>query len=211
VLDAGELDTVDIQVGGPDHLFVANTMASHNSVIYGLNYGAGDQMVLESIYSKGYDGPPITLDIIAHLRRVIFREFSGIPVWQREQTKLARATGELRSPLWGRRRIFPLALTDLGMGVPETEIKNYPIQSLGADLMNEALIAFAARLPDADPSALIIAQVHDAIYAEVDEARADAVAALLGECMTSERVSPDGVTMRFTAGAHHGRTWRVGT
>jgi DNA polymerase I-like protein with 3'-5' exonuclease and polymerase domains/uracil-DNA glycosylase len=178
-------------------------------VIYGLNYGAGNQTVLEAIYSGGYEGPPITLDIIERVRRTVYKAFSRVPIWQAEEIKRARSSGELRSPLWGRRRIFPLALADLGMGVPETEIKNFPIQTLGADLMNEALILFADGLPDYDPDALIIAQIHDAIYAECDENRAEAVAKFLGECMSSVRTSAEGVVMKFTAGGHVSKTLKA--
>lgn len=166
-------------------------------VIYGLNYGAGASKVLESIYEGGYEGPPITVDMIALVRRTLFATFPGIERWRDAQVARAMATGELRSPICGRRRIFPLG------EVPITEIYNFPIQAMGADIMNTQLIELDRALPGVDPSAFVFAQVHDAIYIEADEKHAEAVAKLLQETLTVER---DG--MIFTAGAAISDNWK---
>lgn len=176
-------------------------------VIYGLNYGAGDQRVLEAIYEAGYSGPPITLDMIALVRLTIFKAFPGILAWRNEQVERAKGLGELRSPLYNRRRIFPLAGSAFGDEIPVTEIYNYPIQSLGADIMNEQIILLNERLPAVDPTAFIFAQVHDAIYIEASADRAEPVAELLSDTLTVE-LTRDGVTMPFTAGAKIKTNWK---
>ncbi len=170
-------------------------------VIYGLNYGAGDQKVLEAIYEGGYSGPPITLDMIALVRKAIFKAFPGIHDWRTAQVERAFQTGELRSPLYNRRRIFPLE------EIPVTEIYNYPIQSLGADIMNEQIILLSQRLPQVDPTAFIFAQVHDAIYIEASADRAEPVAELLSDTLTIE-LENNGVVMPFTAGAKVTTNWK---
>lgn len=170
-------------------------------VIYGMNYGAGDATVLAAIYDGGYEGPIITLDMIAAVRRAVFRAFPKLLKWRERQVQLAEATGELRSPLYDRRRIFPLG------EVPVTECYNFPIQSLGADIMNAQLIVLAERLPQVDPSAFIIAQIHDAIYIEAAEDKAEAVAKLLQETLTVE-LERDGIVMPFTAASAISDNWK---
>lgn len=175
-------------------------------VIYGLNYGAGDSTVLEAIYDGGYSGPPITLDMIRLVRVTIFNAFDGVPKWRDEQVHIARGAGELRSPIYGRRRIFPLS--GAGDDIPITEIYNYPIQSLGADIMNERIIVLDEGLRDIDETAFIFAQVHDAIYIEADENKAEAVAKFLSETMTTT-LELNGVKMPFTASSKITDNWKA--
>lgn len=173
-------------------------------VIYGLNYGAGSYTVLEAIYNGGYEGPPITISIVEHVKKTVFTEFARIPLYRDELVKSSRLDGAIYSPLMRRRRIFPLVGFP-NVEPPITEIYNFPIQSGGADIINEALIAFCDRLPAVDPTAFVIAQIHDAIYAECAEDRAEAVKALLTDCMTMEK-EYNGVVMRFSASGKVGMT-----
>jgi len=174
------------------------------SVIYGLNYGAGDQKTVATIYGKGYDGPPITVEFVRHVRRAVFSEFREIPKWQEEQIRISTENAELRSPIHGRRRVFPC---NDQQAIPITETKNYPIQSIAADLMNEATILLWQRLPDVDPTAFLFAQVHDAIYVESDENKADQVCRLIEECLTTTRAFR-GPEMVFNAAAKASKSWK---
>ncbi len=174
-------------------------------VIYGLNYGAGALTVLEAIYDGGYEGPPITLSMVEHVQKVIFRVFSGIPRFRDTTLATAKLEGGIFSPLHGRRRIFPLP-EELGGSIPATEIYNYPIQSYAGDLVNEMIVAFDDALLDIDPTAFIIAQVHDAIYAECAEKHAEAVSKLLKECMTMSKTI-NGLTMNFTSSSKINKRW----
>jgi DNA polymerase I-like protein with 3'-5' exonuclease and polymerase domains len=173
-------------------------------VIYALNYGSGDKTILEAIYSTGeYNGPPIDLVMVAHIRKTIFSTFTHIQPWQDELIAEAQRTSEIRTPLHNRRRLFPLN------EISSTEIKNFPIQGLGADLLNEILIELDERLPEADDSGIILAQVHDAIYVEADEARGEAVSKLMGEIMTRELVLRAGApAMKFTASGSVAKDWK---
>ena len=173
-------------------------------VIYGMNYGAGDETVRKAIYSKGdYSGPPIDITMIAHVRKTVFATFTHIAPWREEIVSNAQATCELRSPLHGRRRVFPLG------DVSVTEAYNFPIQSIAADLINEKLIEFRRLLPAVDRSAMIVAQVHDAVYVECDEDRAPAVSKLLGDTLTCEIVlRPGAPAMRFSASGAIATNWK---
>jgi DNA polymerase-1 len=172
-------------------------------VIYGLNYGAGAQRVLEAIYDSDYDGPQLSVGFIERVICEIFTAFPGIARWRDGQLRKAQQTREVRSPLSGRRRIFPLGQ------IEPPVVYNYPIQSGAADIINSRLLALVSRLASVDPSATFIAQVHDAVYFEVDETRAEDVARLVtGTLSVSLPLAPGAPEMPFIASAKVGRTWR---
>ena len=57
---------------------------------------------------------------------------------------------------------------------PETQIKNYPVQSLGADLMALARVSFSNRLKKLNfPNCLLVNTVHDSIVVDCDERTTD--------------------------------------
>lgn len=173
-------------------------------VIYGLNYGAGDAKVLEAIYAGGYNGPPISIEMIGRIRAAIFRAFAGIPKWRDRMVREANATRAVFSPLLGRWRTFPLG------DIPVTEIYNFGIQSGGADIMNILGTKFYRLSKKIDPTSLYIAQVHDALYYEVadDGALADDFAAALTETLTVKMaLVKGGYEMPFVATAHKAQNW----
>lgn len=172
-------------------------------VIYGLNYGATAPRIWGAIYEGGYNGPPITLLMVERVMKAVFRAFPKIPLWRMSAVEAANRDNEIRSPILGRRRVFPLG------EIPDTEVYNFPIQSMGADIMNPATIDLYEYLPDIDPTAMIIAQVHDALYVECAENCAQGVADLLEEVMTQEHVLVKGAApMLFPATAVISDTWK---
>jgi uracil-DNA glycosylase family 4 len=172
-------------------------------VIYGLNYGAGDNTVLEAIYNApgGYHGPAITIRMIGIVRAAVYKAFNRVPTFFAELVAEAQRTNEVRSPIFGRRRVFPLG------DIPTTEIYNFPIQSLAADLMNMNMLTLSQRLPDVDPTAMIILQVHDAVYVECAEEKAAAVVKLVQDTLTCTHEFIEGVPMVFGAAAHAADNW----
>jgi DNA polymerase-1 len=155
-------------------------------VVYGLNYGAGAQTVLDAIYSGGYDGPPLDIAFIERVVVIYFKAFPGIPTWREKTLKYALEAREIRSPILGRHRIFPLA------DVQPSVVYNYPIQSGGADIMALGLTPLMRELPRVDPSAVFIAQIHDAIYVECAEEHAPAVAKCIEQNMSFEYAFVEG-------------------
>ena len=73
-----------------------------------------------------------------------------------------------------------------------------------------AVLGLWPRLRLLDPTADIIAQVHDAIYIECAEDKAEAVAALLEECMSFEMsLSPGAPPMPYVMKAKIGDHWQA--
>ncbi|NIR32828.1 MAG: hypothetical protein GWN84_26730, partial [Gammaproteobacteria bacterium] len=78
------------------------------------------------------------------------------------------------TPFLGRRR-------HLGHAPWPPEAANFPIQGGAADLMNIRTPAIADRLWRDYPSALMVAQVHDAVVIECDERDAEGISLLCRE------------------------------
>lgn len=172
-------------------------------IVFGLNYGAGAATVLASIYAGGYKGPPITLDMVIRTTKTLFTEFPSIPVWRNRMLKEANAAREIRSPMLGRRRVFPLGLIEAPV------VYNFPIQSSAADIINTRFAILSDELPKVDPSAFPIAQVHDAIYVECDAKKARKVAKLVEETLSWTTSLGEGVPeMPFVASAKIGDNWQ---
>jgi uracil-DNA glycosylase family 4 len=171
------------------------------TVFYAINYGGGAPTILEGIYKKKYSGPPITVELVARIIRTVFREFPGVDKYRQRLLAGCIADREVRSPLLGRRREFPLG------EVPPTEIYNYPLQSLGADLFAEIILDLEEALRDVDPTAFLMAYVHDALYVECSVAKQREVSKLLTELMT-RTITINGIEMPYTASAKIGTNWK---
>lgn len=171
-------------------------------VVYGLNYGAGAATIVAAIYDGGYDGPELSTSFIEKVVVIYFDTFPGVPKWRDRQWKHVYAEREVRSPLHKRRRIFPLQDVDVAVAY------NYPIQSGGADIVNWRAWELDRVLRDVDPSADIIAQVHDAVYVECDEDRAEEVRQLVEDTLSVEFSLLDGARpMPYPAAAEIGKSW----
>lgn len=172
-------------------------------VIYALNYGSGDGTILNAIYTGGYHGPPITLQMIGKVRNGIFNAFPGIPEYQEIALRRANEEQAVFSPLLKRRRIFPLG------EVPATEALNYPIQSGGADIINiRSTILFEQALKRF-PQAKYMAQVHDAVYYLVPENQAEDFAELTTKSLSCKLAMYEGgPVVPFTAGAVVSGNWK---
>ena len=162
-------------------------------VIYGLNYGAGEGVVLASIYKGGYYGPPISVADIRVIKEVIYKIFPDILTWREKMIRLAAETRELRDVFTGRRREYALG------EIPSTEIANFPIQAGAAAIVNERGTLFYQQHKLLDPSSLYLAQIHDAIYYEVDAERADVFAREMGKTLTCQKSVNGSAPMTFSA------------
>ena len=172
-------------------------------VIYGMNYGAGAVKVLETIYKKGYKGPPIRVEQVKNIIATIFALFKGIPTWREETLARSERDWQVRSPLLHRWRYFPLGK------VEATVAWNYPIQSLAADLLNLRIIALKQRLVRERIPHRFMAQVHDAIYILAPEEYAERVATCMNEELSLPLSFNGGPEMPFAATAKIADDWSM--
>lgn len=168
-------------------------------IIYGMNYGAGARTIVDNIMSDDdYTGPEIPLAQAQLVMNAYFRSYPGVTAWRQGIEAVVRADphNAIYSPLLGRRRVFPLGQLSV------TELMNFPIQSGAADITDRAMGIIHTRLPEVDPQAWLMAQVHDAIYTVCRDEHVPAVKKLMSDSMYYEM---NGMKYVATPKAH--RVW----
>jgi DNA polymerase-1 len=119
-------------------------------------------------------------------QRFIDAYFAGFPrvrAFIDRTLEQARASGEVRT-LFGRRRLVPELNSPnwQDRARAERETVNMPIQGTAADILKRAMIDVHAALRPI-PHARMILTVHDELLFEVEERRADEIAAIVRERM----------------------------
>lgn len=95
-----------------------------------------------------------------------YAKYKGIAQWHENIVREVTLTKKLVTPT-GRQFTFEPTKSFRGdMKWPITQIKNYPVQSLGADLMSIARVSFRKRFHAANINGLIINTVHDSIVVD---------------------------------------------
>lgn len=96
-----------------------------------------------------------------------YDKYKGFRKWHTQIVQESIANGRLVMPT-GRIYTFEMKKNYRGDLVPpETIIKNYPVQGLGADLMSIARVSFYRRFKDAKIHGLVVNTVHDSIVCDV--------------------------------------------
>ena len=96
-----------------------------------------------------------------------YQKYYGFAEWHTSIVKTACETGQLVMPT-GRIYTFELVKDYRGdLKAPETTIKNYPVQGLGADVMAIARVSFAKRFHKEKIDGLLVNTVHDSIVCDV--------------------------------------------
>jgi DNA polymerase I-like protein with 3'-5' exonuclease and polymerase domains len=127
---------------------------------FAISYCAAEAAVFANLHANGFPVPlPLVVKILAMLRsnyRVYYR-------YVNENHDRVRRDGFMRTAVLGRIRWF-------GWNPPLTEVANFPVQSLVADVMNARTVALFLRLPrECRP----VFQGHDAFMYEAPMALAD--------------------------------------
>lgn len=170
--------------------------------IYAMLYGAGAMTIHEGIYDKGYNGPPVSVEMV---QRVIDAFFTRYPETLKYRARVfadAQRTGYLYDALIGRRRVYPLRDVDA------TVASNYGIQATVASSMDLSIIELSYLLAKVAPRAQIMAQVHDAIYVLHPEEDTAVVQQALEITMSRElQLAPGAPWMPLPATAKTGDSW----
>jgi len=141
-------------------------------IVYGLSaFGLAQQLGIEQKEAKRF--------IDAY-----FARYPGVRVFREQTIEQAKRDGYVRN-LFGRKRPIP----DLDSknpnlrGFAERTAVNTPLQGTAADLIKIAMLRLDAELRARKLEARMTLQVHDELLLEAPVAEADAVKALVKECM----------------------------
>ena len=94
-----------------------------------------------------------------------YEKYQGLAIWHTSIVQQVTLTSQLVMPTG---RIYQFQ-HDPKRGWPETTIKNYPVQGLGADLMSIARVSFFKRFKNADINGKLINTVHDSIVVDIHQ------------------------------------------
>lgn len=137
------------------------------SIKYASFYGSGDETVHNLVTSAEDEKgnlmyPDLSLREVATLRRNWLKGIPELPKWWDDVLEEYRGNGFVADPVLGRRR-------DFLDGEEFNEIINFPIQSGSAHVIHMATFDLLQVMPFSKwgPGTGLIAQVHDALYAEV--------------------------------------------
>lgn len=146
---------------------------------FGVTYLAETDTVFQFLRSKGFDVH--YQDVVVMMDRM-HEAYAGYFRYVQNNVRFVEQYGYMRSLLTGRIRW-------LGWHAPPTEVANFPIQSMIADLMNERLPRIEAALP---AGCKVVAQIHDAAIIETPEKKIDAVQALIKRTWEEPVIVPAG-------------------
>ncbi|UCC74934.1 MAG: hypothetical protein JSV86_10410 [Gemmatimonadota bacterium] len=173
--------------------FIAEGFLHHNCALYG-----GSVQTMIDALTRDY--PEISAADVHRMNDLMKSKMTGVEAWHQQLLRDVATKREMRSFLYGRRRCFPLGNAE------ESTVFNFGVQATGADFMDTGLLRVVDALPDVDPTAEVILQVHDAIYVECDEDKADDVCTAVSDNLTQEHTH-NGVTIHFPADAKIGDSW----
>jgi DNA polymerase I-like protein with 3'-5' exonuclease and polymerase domains len=98
-----------------------------------------------------------------------YTKYYGLAAWHKAIVQEATQTGRLIMPT-GRIYNFELKRNWRGeLKTPETIIKNYPVQGLGADIMSIARVSFTKRFYKEKINGCIVNTIHDSIVCDVED------------------------------------------
>jgi len=106
-----------------------------------------------------------------------YSKYKGIKKWHTKIVQEVTTTKKLTSPT-GRFFTFEPKMGSRGLEWPTTMIKNYPVQSLGADLVMIARITLMNRMRAAGVTGKLVSSVHDSMVIDAPEHEVDLLAAM---------------------------------
>lgn len=106
-----------------------------------------------------------------------YSKYKGIDAWHTKIIQEVTTTGKLIMPT-GREYEYKQTLRG---DWPITQIKNFPVQGIGADIMAIIRVAFYKRFKARGIKGLIISSVHDSIVVDAPKESMDEIVALFHE------------------------------
>lgn len=94
-----------------------------------------------------------------------YSKYRGIASWHNQLIQEVSKTSKLVMPTG---RVYEWDLMKHGsFKIPEPQVKNYPVQGFGADIMSIARVSFARRFYASGIKGILINTVHDSIVVDV--------------------------------------------
>ena len=107
-----------------------------------------------------------------------YHKYKGFAQWHIQIVRDATKNGYLDMPT-GRRYNYSLVRNFRGeLEAPQTTIKNYPVQGLGADVMSVARVSCRRRWQNQNVNGILVNTVHDSIVGDIQQSEVEKAALL---------------------------------
>jgi hypothetical protein len=144
---------------------------------YGAFYGGQEQKLFETIVK---DFPEATLGQVREFLRRFNEMLPEVLAWRQQTLEEAIRQGEIRSPILGRRQVFPLGRVDPNVAY------NYKAQSGGADIWAIGAVKFMRIWNQEEFDARLIQNGHDSVLILCREELAKQVEQDVYDCWNME-------------------------
>jgi len=133
----------------------------------------------EYSFAKDPDFTPVSTskEYWAKAIEAYYTKYKGIKKWHTKIVQEVTTTKKLISPT-GRFFTFEPKMGHRGMEWPITTIKNYPVQSLGADLVMIARISLYNRMKAGGFKGKLVSSVHDSMVIDCPDKEVNQLAAI---------------------------------
>ena len=134
-------------------------------------------------FSKDPDFTPVSkrVDFWEDVIEKYYNKYKGLKKWHDQIIREATTTNRVVSPFG---RIFQFEMQKKWNGDmvwPVTDIKNYPVQGTGADIVCMSRVMINKRFHSANLSSKLISTVHDSIVADVPDNEVDRCCKIFAE------------------------------
>jgi hypothetical protein len=146
---------------------------------FGVTYLAETETVFQFLRSRGFD---VQFRDVSVMMDRMHEAYAGYFKYVQRNVRAVEKSGFMRSLLTGRIRW-------LGWHAPPTEVANFPIQSMIADLMNERLPKINSALPS---NTLTVGQIHDAALFDTPERHVERMKTIISDTWAVPIVVPAG-------------------
>lgn len=106
-----------------------------------------------------------------------YDKYKGLDKWHRSLMEQVQSTGKISIPT-GRTWYFSPIIKNGEARFPRTQILNYPVQGLGADLMSIARVSLWRRMRSLKLISRMIGTVHDSILTDGPQEEVDTIVQL---------------------------------
>ena len=133
-----------------------------------------------------FRGVSVSVKFWENIIEEYYAKYTGLKAWHQTLIETAQREGKLTIPSG---RHYPVAPTENkwkgGMDWPITQIKNYPVQGFGADLVMLARLEARKLIRESGLECVLVSTIHDSIVADCPEKNTAAVGYMLNNAIES--------------------------
>jgi DNA polymerase I-like protein with 3'-5' exonuclease and polymerase domains len=132
-------------------------------------------------FSKDPDFTPVSTNVKfwENVIEKYYTKYKGLQKWHEKLIREATTVGVIKTPFGREFRFLPVKKFNGDIGWPVTDIKNYPVQGTGADIVCMSRVMIYPKFKNLRSK--LISTVHDSIVADCPEDEMEVVCKIFSE------------------------------